>query len=527
MLNTFFESLKLNNTYKVNKLIYTIKKTAIGDSLTNESYANKNIKIMGNIINFIKSLITLFVGKLVVFGILYGLMQYLDNQGVLVANGSTFFHILFFSIICEAFVQSNMFEKNEWDYYAINSLKMNAKQYVLSNYYWKMFLRIISFIFAFIILKDIIEIPVNIGILLSIFSVMIKTVFNNLKINDYIKDRNTIKKIMFPLAIAIMLIAIGLPMVNITISFTLFKYIYVIVLFLGIFSFFKLAIHNNYYKIYKKVLMLESNATRIEHKEINVKKQEKNNTFKTTNNKESGFKYLNSLFINRNRKKLYLPVILTSLGLFAESTLMFCGVLYNQDIQMLVMELAPLILGILIFIIFEINMLMIGKVFVETLFEKCDQAMLTFKSFRTKKAVIKSFKERAITLLKLSFLPTFIIAIQPILIFKICGLELTIIENLTIFIVLIIIGILASINTLFIYYLIQPYTYNSVMKKARDNRPIINIMSCILLFIPFVLLMINMKIALIGILWFSIIYIVVGIKAINKKAFKTFKLNVE
>ena len=75
-------------------------------------------------------------------------MTSLSDDGILQANANTFLYILTFWSILESFIQSDMFENNENNYYSIISLKMDAKKYALSNYYWKMFLRYISLVYA-------------------------------------------------------------------------------------------------------------------------------------------------------------------------------------------------------------------------------------------------------------------------------------------------------------------------------------------------------------------------------------------
>ena len=63
MIKTLIESIKLNNTYNVNRIIYFLKNTIIGNKSTANLYSNKSLKILGLILNAIKSLFSLFIVK--------------------------------------------------------------------------------------------------------------------------------------------------------------------------------------------------------------------------------------------------------------------------------------------------------------------------------------------------------------------------------------------------------------------------------------------------------------------------------
>ena len=525
MFNTFIISLKLNNTCKVNKMINILRNTVIGNKFSNDLYVSKGIKIFGWILSFLKSFIGLFVGKIILVFIIYLCIEDLASQGMLISNSNTFIHTLLFLIIGECFVQSNMFEDGEEKYYSIILLKMDAKKYILANYYWKMFLRLISLIPALIILGKIVNIPVNICVLISLFSVLLKTIFNSFKIDDYTNKRNIMQKLLWPVAISSCIVAIVFPILNITISIFVFKILYIIVFIMGIYSFYKIGKFNNFYEIYRKVLIPESRDVINQMKFFNVRKENKVNIKKIVDNKEHGFKYLNSLFISRYRNKLYLPILFECLLILLECiTIVAFGIKYpmiNKEILF--------IFAFSLLIIFGISNTN-GNRFLTILFKECDYAMLTFKCFRTDKAILELFKERCKILFKMNVFPALIMAVGLLIFFGVTGSIGNFIDYFVTFISVIAISINATINTLFMYYIIQPYTYNEILKEAINTRPVIDILNIVIYMV--VLLLMPMIFKLPILLYGLVIILVTIINSVfcffivRKFAKKTFKVRL-
>ena len=199
---------------------------------------------------------------------------------------------------------SNLLDDGENTYYAIALLKMDAKKYVLSTYYWKMLSRFISFVVVLIAFRNVMGIPIFVCILYSIFNVMLKTIFNYYRINDYKKNKNTMAKSIGIVAVLCYLLAILPPTFKYTVPLYIFEIACAIVIPYGIYSFYKLSKFDNYYKMYKDYLNPESKSVENKMKAFNNKVHNQINAEKTVGNKKSGVKYLNSLFAVRYRKKI-------------------------------------------------------------------------------------------------------------------------------------------------------------------------------------------------------------------------------
>ena len=65
MLQTFITSFKLQNTYRTNSIIYSIKQLPlIKRILPNSLYKSKGLKIFASIISILWEIINIFIGKL-------------------------------------------------------------------------------------------------------------------------------------------------------------------------------------------------------------------------------------------------------------------------------------------------------------------------------------------------------------------------------------------------------------------------------------------------------------------------------
>ena len=93
MLKTFIISFKLQNTYRTNSIIYSIKQLPIiRKILPNSLYENKGLKIFANIISILWEIINIFIGKILYIAamIFMPLSWYETNQA------DTFIHLFTF-----------------------------------------------------------------------------------------------------------------------------------------------------------------------------------------------------------------------------------------------------------------------------------------------------------------------------------------------------------------------------------------------------------------------------------------------
>ncbi|MBQ3415498.1 MAG: hypothetical protein IJH39_09195 [Clostridia bacterium] len=527
MVKTFITSVKLENTCKVNKMINSLKKfTRIGSDISSDLYSNKGIKVIAGVLSVIKTVIELFGSKIIAIFMLYGLLMQIASEGFLNTDGNTFFHIFLFISLIECFAQSNLLDDGDKSYYAIVLLKMDAKKYILSTYYWKIFLRFISFVTVLILFRDIIGLSILTSVLYSIFNVMVKTIFNNFRINDYKKNRNTMMKLLWYVAVLCTILAIVPPIFKITIPLWLFEILCVIVFIYGIYSFYRLSKFDKYYKLYKSYLNPESKSVENRMQSFNIHVHDEIDIDKEVTGNKKGVKYLNSLFTARHKKKIYVPMIFQTVIAILEYMAIIYYSVYNSAIHEMLGYSFTVTYFIIAYGSYFISFTNTNRLTISW-FEDCDHAMLCFKSFRTNKNIVELFKERFILLVKISILPTLVMSIGATIMFKVNMASEYILDYFVVFALGILICINTIMNMLLMYYIIQPNSYSENLKTAVQNKPffmMLNFMGyMIILMLP---TMFKLSIPLIGLVvaTYTILHVVLGYIAIYKFATKTFRI---
>ena len=83
MIETFITSFKLQNTYRTNSIIYSLKQLPlIKRILPNSLYKNRGLKIFASIISILWEIINIFIGKIlyILLMIFMALTWYHTNQ---------------------------------------------------------------------------------------------------------------------------------------------------------------------------------------------------------------------------------------------------------------------------------------------------------------------------------------------------------------------------------------------------------------------------------------------------------------
>ncbi len=527
MIKTFITSLKLDNTCKVNKMINSLKTfTKVSSNISSDLYSNKWLKLFAGFLTALKTIIELFGSKIFVVFLLYGFIQFSISEGFFITGENNFFHIFLLISISECYAQSNLLDDGDNTYYAILLLKINAKKYILSNYCWKIFLRLISFLTVFIILKDIIGLSISTAILYSFFNIMLKTIFNYFRVKDYTKCRNTMIKLIWPVTIVCTLLAFLLPILKITISIQLFYILCVFVYIYGLYSFYKLAKFDGYYKMYKEYLKPESKLVENKLQSFNMNIHNNININNVVNEKQKGFKYLNSLFTARHKKKIYLSMILQIIITILEYIIIIYCSVYDYNFHKMISHSFTFIYFLIAYGAYFMGALNADRLTISW-FEDCDHAMLNFKVFRINKNILVLFRERFILLIKVSILPILIMSIGATIIYKINIASQNILDYFVVFILSILIYINTIMNGLLMYYIIQPNSYSENLKKAINNNnfaTMINIICCMTILLLPILLKLSIQMIGLATILYTILHICLGFYAIYKLATKTFRV---
>ncbi len=525
MLKTFITSFKLQNTYRTNSIIYSIKQLPlIKRILPNSLYKNKGLKIFANIISILWEIISVFIGKIIyITAMIFGPLSWYNGN-----EADIFLHLFTFLTLAGGVLNTYMLNPSKDKYYAIVLMNINARKYGLSNYYYQLIKLVIGFLPFTILFGKIVGVSLFIGILLPFFVLAVKLIAMNFCLYKFKKTKKAINenlptKFVWSFVGICLLLAYGLPAINITINSVIFLYIFVITMIFGIYSLVKIHNFKDYRKMYKQILT-ESNVY-IQEK-VNGTQAIKDNSLKQieldkkyTSNK-SGFAYFHELFVKRHKKILTEAVKKQSVVILILIIAIIIGIKLNVEFKTRTNEILLVYLPYFVFIMYLINR---SSTVTTAMFMNCDYSMLTYRIYRTPKVILGIFKERLKTLITINLMPAIIIGGGLALLLYLSGGTDNPINYLILFVSIIAMSIFFSVHYLVMYYLLQPYNVNTEIKSSTYKG-----VQGLTYIVCWYMIQIKMPIFTFGIatIVFCIAYSLISLFIAYKYAPKTFKLRI-
>ncbi len=525
MIETFITSFKLQNTYRTNSIIYSLKQLPIIKRiLPNSLYKNRGLKIFANIISILWEIVNVFIGKIIYISamIFMALSWYHTNQA------DTFIHLFVFLTFAGGVLNTYMLNSTKDKYYAIILMNINAREYGLSNYYYQLIKLVVGSLPFTILFGMIAGVSLWIQIAIPFFVVAIKLIVMNYCIYDFKKtnkasNENLPTKFVWGFVGVCLLLAYGLPAIHITINQTIFLCVFIVAIILGIYSLIKIHHFKEYRKMYKQ-LLTESNVYVQERntgtqvlKDTSLKQIELDKNY--TSNK-SGFAYFHDLFVKRHRKILTTAVKKQSVIILVIFIAMVIGITVNNDFKSKTNEILMVYLPYFVFIMYCINR---SSSVTQAMFMNCDHSMLTYRIYRTPKVILGIFKERLKTLITINLLPATLIGLGLVLLLYLSGGTDNPINYAILFVSIIAMSIFFSVHYLVMYYLLQPYNVSTEMKSSTYK-----VVQGLTYIVCWYMIQIRLPIFSFGIatIVFCIAYCLISLFLAYKYAPKTFKLRV-
>lgn len=525
MIETFITSFKLQNTYRTNSIIYSLKQLPlIKRILPNSLYKNRGLKIFASIISILWEIINIFIGKIIyiLLMIFTTLTWYHTNQA------DTFIHLFVFLTLAGGVLNTYMLNPTKDKYYAIILMNIDARKYGLSNYYYQLIKLFVGFLPFTILFGMMLGVPLWIQIAIPFFVLAIKLIVMNYSIYKFKKtnktsNENLLNKFSWGFVGICLLLAYGLPAINITLNQTIFLYIFILALILGIVSLVKIHNFKDYRRMYKQILT-ESNVYVQEKvtgtqaiKDTSLKQIELDKNY--TSNK-SGFAYFHDLFVKRHRKILTTAVKKQSVVILLIIIAMIIGIQMNNDFKIITNRILMVYLPYFVFIMYCINR---SSSVTQAMFMNCDHSMLTYRIYRTPKVILGIFKERLKTLIKINLLPAVLMGGGLALLLYLSGGTDNSINYAILFVSIIAMSIFFSVHYLVMYYLLQPYNVSTEMKSSTYK-----VVQGLTYIVCWYMIQIQMPIFTFGIaiIVFCIAYCLISLFLAYKYAPKTFKLRV-
>ena len=525
MLKTFITSFKLQNTYRTNSIIYSLKQLPlIKRILPNSLYKSKGLKIFAGIISILWEIINIFIGKIlyILLMIFMALTWYHTSQT------DTFIHLFVFLTFAGGVLNTYMLNPTKDKYYAIILMNIDARKYGLSNYYYQLIKLVVGFLPFTILFGMIAGVSLWIQFAIPFFVLAVKLIVMNYCIYDFKKtneasNENLPTKFVWGFVAVCLLLAYGLPAINIVINQNVFLCVFVITIILGIISLVKIHNFKDYRRMYKQVLTesnvyVQEKATGTQAmKDTSLKQIELDKSY--TSNK-SGFAYFHDLFVKRHRKILTTAVKKQSVVILLIIIAMIIGIQMNNDFKVRTNQILMVYLPYFVFIMYCINR---SSSVTQAMFMNCDHSMLTYRIYRTPKVILGIFKERLKTLIKINLLPAVLMGGGLALLLYLSGGTDNSINYAILFVSIIAMSIFFSVHYLVMYYLLQPYNVSTEMKSSTYK-----VVQGLTYIVCWYMIQIQMPIFTFGIaiIVFCIAYCLISLFLAYKYAPKTFKLRV-
>ena len=521
MNKTFRIAFSLQNTYRVNSILYGFKQIPLIKKLLPVSlYQVKGLKIFANILNVIWEVFTALFGKLLFFLLGIVLMIVLRNGE---AGSQLFLHIFVCLTLIGAFGNTFVFNPTKGKYYALILMRMDAKEYTLSQYAYFLLKLLVSYALFGYIFGSLYGLAIVECLLLPLSAMGIKSAMIAYSLWKYkrtgiARNENKGGKLYWITVCALVVGAYGLPCLNIMLPQIVSVAILVASVVAGILSVKPILVFDEYYEVQRQILvdMLHSMNT---GQEV-VREQNRNMISVSTQitSRRKGYEYLNELFVKRHHKILWkaskLITMISLLILAGALVLMHFASGAREGIQKLIMQSFPYF----VFIMYSINR---GAGFTRALFANCDHCLLTYSFYKQPKPILKLFQIRLRELIKINLLPALVIALGLDLLVYVSGGTDQIVNYVILFVTIIALSIFFSVHNLTIYYLLQPYNVGTEIKSGMYQ-----VVMWVTYFISFIFIYIRLPLLSFGILAsiFCIAYCIIACGLVYRLAPKTFRL---
>ena len=525
MLRTLKLSFALKNTCRVNNILYSLKQIPlIKKILPDALYQCEGLKILANIISLIWEILTVFLGKL-----LY-LVLMVFGAGFLYSDKPEelyILHILLFMSIVGSFVNTHLFNPSKDKYYAMILMRMNAREYTLTNYTYNIVKTLVGFLITLPIFGLLAGFPLWLCLILPFCIVGMKLFAASVPLYGYGINGKSYNESRFNMLVWIgififLALAYGLPLARITLPMNLSILLFICCLPLGVAGAVKIYSFKDYLEVNKELLigltgqMDKSASTKL----IKQQNEKRISTDSSIVSSRKGFEYLNELFIKRHKKILWssaLKIFIVCLFLITGALL---AIYFAPEIRPKLNRMVMLSLPYFTFIMYAINR---GTNFTQALFMNCDHSLLTYSFYKRRTFVLRLFVIRLREIVKINALPALTIAVGLALILFCSGGTDNWSNYLILILSLLCMSIFFSVHYLTIYYLLQPYNAGTELKSGMYS-----IIMMLTYLCCFILMQLRITIQIFGLMMiaFSLVYCAVACVLVYKFAPKTFKIRV-
>ncbi len=523
MNRTIKISFALKNTYRVNSILYSLKQIPLLKKiLPSGLYGSKGLKLLANVLSVIWEILSTFLGKFIYLICIYIVtVTGYDNYS---AKNELFLHIFLFLTLIGAFLNTKLFNPGKEKYYAIFLMRMDAKQYVLTDYSYAILKVIVGFMPFTLFFKSLFGLPLWLCFILPFSIAGLKLLVAASSLWDYEKrgfayNENKLGKLLWAYVALMIILSGGLPAINLAVPKTISISLFIVFIPLGIFSAFKVFKFNEYKEIFRDLFRQSMPFSGSSKEQVLKKQTEKHiSDDKNITSSRRGFEYLNDLFVKRHKDILWSASKTITYTCIVVTAGMIIAVFLFPNLKE---KTNGLILNWLPYFVFIMYMINRGTSFTQALFMNCDHSLLTYSFYKQPGMILRLFSIRLREIIKINALPAAVIGPGMSLLLFITGGTDNPVNYAVIIISILCMSAFFSVHYLTIYYLMQPYNAASEMKSGMYQ-----IVKVATYFVCYYMMQVRMPTIIFGsfAITFCVLYCIAACILVYRMAPKTFRL---
>ncbi len=521
MSRTLRIAFGLKNAYRVNSILYALKQIPLlRKVLPDTLYQVRGLKILGNVLSILWEVLTLFLWKgLYILAMVVIPLSVYES----VASDALFLHIFLMLTLIGAMSNTYLFNPSKDKQYAVSLMRMDARQYALTDYAYQMF-RLIVGMLPFLLYYGLQQrVSLWLCLLMPFFVAGCKMIWAAYTLGKYKKtgvapNENALGKMIWSVMFLLVALAYGLPALGIVLPLAVSVVMMVVLTLAGVSSLRFIVRFDQYKSLYQRMLVHAANPMDLIKKASQEDSQKAITADTALQSRRHGLEYLNELFIKRHQRVLWQ----SSKKIAAICLCLVAG-------MMLVLQLEPqsknvtneILLTWLPYFFFIMYVINRGAGFTRVLFMNCDRSLLTYSFYKQPSMVLKLFRIRLREIIKVNLLPALIIGGGLALLLYFSGGTEEPFSYVVLVVSVLCMSIFFSMHYLTVYYLLQPYNAGTEMRSGTYRIVMIGTyVGC------FIIMNLRLPILFFGLMCiaFCVVYAIVACVLVYRFAPRTFRL---
>ena len=519
MLSILRTSWSIQTTYQVNSILYSLKQVpGLKQLLPERLYQVKGLKIFAMILSLIWGVLRLFGGKVLYFLIFFSwpLHFYPD-----ISTEPLYLYQLLVLTVIGAFLNTSFVEPSYQRYYAVSLLRMNAKNYTLTQFGWEMAKTLVGFLPFSLLFGRGNGVSLWFCLVFPFCVVGGKLFMTARSLKGFERRGGVVKEnpwLQWGGAFALLLLAYGLPLTGFVPPVWVAIVLLLLMISQGLMSLPVLHRFKAYHQLNQQILANFFNDTEAVANSVKTNTHNMITENSTVTSNKKGFEYLNELFIKRHQKLLWQATRKISIVC---AVLVVVGVVLLQIFPGIEPAVREMILQSLPLWAFILYFLSRGMGFTRALFINCDHSLLTYSFYKQPRCILKLFRIRLWEICKINAVPGLILGLGLDVLLLVSGGTDVWIEYLVVPVTLISMSLFFAIHYLTLYYLLQPYNAGTEIKSGTYQ-----IITGATYFVCYLMTKLQLPVLLFGVLCisFCVAYGVLACVLVYRVAPRTFRI---